>query len=117
MRVEVDVFSGRPNPVWDLTPDEADAVRRILAALPAAPEVAASGYDGLGYRGFRVEDSESDRTLTGWRDTVVARQDVVAAVKVDARRELERFLLRTAQTRLDAALYATVRGQVEPKAP
>jgi hypothetical protein len=36
LRIEVDVFSGRPNPVWMIT-DE-DATKRLLAEIAETPD-------------------------------------------------------------------------------
>lgn len=49
--IELDVFSGRPNPRWPLQADEARELLALLADLPAAsPPVLGE----LGYRGFLV---------------------------------------------------------------
>ncbi|GAB3196619.1 hypothetical protein GCM10027062_06350 [Nocardioides hungaricus] len=50
--VELDVFSGRPNPRWLLTPTEAaEFTQRVLdGATPAVPVDVSEG--NLGYRGF-----------------------------------------------------------------
>jgi hypothetical protein len=49
MEVELDVFSGRPNPTWRLTPGERrELVRRVDRLSSAAADPTA----GLGYRGF-----------------------------------------------------------------
>jgi hypothetical protein len=53
--VEVDAYSGRPNPTWTLTADEAVEAQRRLRDLPIAagarmPEAV------LGYRGFRLRE-------------------------------------------------------------
>ena len=48
--VELDVFSGRPNPTWALTPDQVRALLAHVARLePASP--CSSSRDQLGYRG------------------------------------------------------------------
>jgi hypothetical protein len=52
--VELDVYSGRPNPTWTLTVQEvAELIRRLqkLATLPTVPSV-----DNLGYRGFLLRN-------------------------------------------------------------
>ncbi len=56
LRIELDVFSGRPNPSWVLTPAESEEIvmrlRRLAsAAMPTAPAP-------LGYRGFILHRSE-----------------------------------------------------------
>jgi hypothetical protein len=53
-QIELDVFSGRPNPTWSLTSAEADALETRLADLPRAAGPVPEGT--LGYRGFIVRD-------------------------------------------------------------
>lgn len=65
LRIEIDIFSGRPNPVWMIT--DADATEQFLGAVASAAGVTArpgAGFTGLGYREVRVEvlaDDESAR--------------------------------------------------------
>ena len=51
--VELDIFSGMPNPTWTLTNAEADNFVKQLAALPRTSARELSG--NLGYRGFIVQ--------------------------------------------------------------
>jgi len=56
LRIEISLFSGRPNPVWYVT-DGAE-VERLLGEVSGNPEVIArpgAGFDGLGFREVRVE--------------------------------------------------------------
>ena len=55
LKVEVDVMSGRPNPQWLVTREE--AVENLLRGAAEAPEAIGKigdGYDGLGFREVRV---------------------------------------------------------------
>ncbi len=53
MRIEADLFSGRPNPAWEPSAPEAEALAARLAGLePAAG--AGEPFDGLGYRGMVI---------------------------------------------------------------
>jgi hypothetical protein len=52
--VELDVFSGQPNPHWKPTEDEAAALANRLRELPEAADSAEP--PGLGYRGFVVHN-------------------------------------------------------------
>jgi len=69
-RVELDVFSGRPNPTWPLTAEESqDLLARIGQLSPGGGPVPA----GLGYRGFivyRIETARPQRWLHVGRGTV-----------------------------------------------
>jgi hypothetical protein len=52
MEIEIDAFSGRPNPTWVESPERAAAVSRALSSLVEAP--ARPEPDHLGYRGFII---------------------------------------------------------------
>ncbi|MBP2472119.1 hypothetical protein JOF53_000991 [Crossiella equi] len=69
LRITADIFSGRPNPVWDVA-DGAEA-RDAVRALSRAAELLTDGVPagaGLGFRGFHVEalgdDHGADLGLT-----------------------------------------------------
>jgi hypothetical protein len=84
--VELDIFSGRPNPGWELDEQAVDELRSLHAALPASAEQVPAP-PGLGYRGFRY-------TLDGnqwraWRGRIVGAQQVLD----DRDRHIESFLL------------------------
>lgn len=56
LRIEIDIYSGRPNPVWIVT--DADAAQRILGMAGEARKAIAkpgAGFNGLGLREIRVE--------------------------------------------------------------
>jgi hypothetical protein len=50
--VELDIFSGEPNPAWQATPEETREIQRSLVSL--VPLVADPPQPRLGYRGFIV---------------------------------------------------------------
>ena len=60
--VELDIFSGRPNPRWTLSPaEEAELIQRLLdRAVPLAPMTISDGK--LGYRGFLVRATGATAT-------------------------------------------------------
>lgn len=54
VRVTADMYSGRPNPTWNLAPDEVAQLNTILSkCVPNATTPAPVG--GLGFRQFTVE--------------------------------------------------------------
>jgi hypothetical protein len=55
MRIELDVFSGRPNPSWQMTAEESAEFRHRTSSLPKTEKLSDEG--GLGYRGFVISDS------------------------------------------------------------
>jgi hypothetical protein len=53
--IEIDVFSGRPNPTFDIGMPESDELRKLMTELS---QVAANPPEpGLGYRGFIIHPS------------------------------------------------------------
>ncbi len=56
MKAILDVFSGRPNPSWELTPQDAKELARRLTSMAPASRAPAEG--GLGYRGFTIANPD-----------------------------------------------------------
>jgi hypothetical protein len=104
MVVELDVFSGRPNPRWELDRQTTSALQRLLrrlkrtAARPPEPP-------GLGYRGFVwMDGSDVVRAYRGYVRTP-------RAVYGDPSMAVEKLLLQRLpsefeqlRTRIDAEL-------------
>ena len=88
MVVELDAFSGRPNPRWTLSETQAAELGRLMACLSPAAGAASLRSPGLGYRGFRLQGSDG-RTYWALRG-LVQSGDVLLA---DPDRRVERFLL------------------------
>ncbi len=94
MLVELDLFSGRPNPRWRLDPGDAEEFRALTAGLPPAGPVAQPPSPGLGYRGFTVTDA--DRVI----HVFAGRVTEGTTSRTDRDRSLEHWLL----TRLPSSL-------------
>ncbi|MBM7115389.1 hypothetical protein [Archangium primigenium] len=58
MRVELNIFSGLPNPSWELSPPEVQELERRLQGLPPRAQAVPGG--GLGYSGFTVWNSSRE---------------------------------------------------------
>ena len=52
MHIEIDVFSGRPNPTFEIGAKESSELQRLLTGLPQVPTNPPE--PGLGYRGFII---------------------------------------------------------------
>jgi hypothetical protein len=91
VRVELDIFSGRPNPSWMLAPPERDELLRALGA--AQQETAARELPGLGYRGFAVHVGGEGRS----QDFHVGAGRIETAGRhfVDRDQAVEKHLIRT----------------------
>ncbi|MGM1065066.1 hypothetical protein, partial [Saccharothrix sp. Mg75] len=108
MEVELDIFSGKPNPTWSLPPADADAFTAKVAALPTAPPTALA--NPLGYRGFLVHV----RGRGGESEVVVQNGSVRSTAAGttthlgDPGRALERWLLDTGRPSLPPELVEAV---------
>jgi hypothetical protein len=115
MWVELDIFSGRPNPRFALSASDAKTVTDLCESLPAGAGAASPAQDGLGYRGFRILDSESNLEAIVRGTAVQIRTGAAAAmeVKSDGDRRLESALLRISRSHLSPEIYAYLESQVE----
>lgn len=110
MQVELDIYSGQPNPRWALDATQSAELARRLAALP--PSAAGSLPDGLGYRGLRV--APHDPAAPGERIEInagvvqVTRVDGSVRRCADPGRTLERWLIETGRGHIDPALHRMV---------
>jgi len=69
MLVELDVFSGRPNPRWELDEQRSQELRQLERRLTPAGQ-AAPEPPGLGYRGFVYSDASGQvRAYRGYVKT------------------------------------------------
>lgn len=108
MQVEVDMFSGRPNPHWELTVPESQEFARRFQSLSAQK---GEGFvnEGLGYRGLIVRESgeevEGEGEIVISQGLVVAKRQGKSQQFTDHNRALEKWLIQTGEGRLDDVLY------------
>lgn len=112
--VELDIFSGRPNPAWPLTADQIQAVVDRVNSLETAP--VGSLEAPLGYRGFVVRfdgDATAATTVTvqSGEVEITGAQGVIWAR--DADRSLERLLLDQGRPELPADLVQIVERSLD----
>ncbi len=111
--VELDVFSGRPNPVWSLSESEKSRLLELLSRLPSG-EVRELP-EPLGYRGFAVTLTHADARVTEIRvykgEVQVEAAGAVTAL-ADPGRTLERWLSTTG-SRLDPGLREMVLNELQ----
>lgn len=112
--VEADLFSGRPNPVWPLTPVEMAQLVERVAGLAPADEAEPPGR--LGYRGLRFRLSARGREIASGAsfDGHLRFQDSVGPRHLaDPGREVERWLLATGEGKIEPQVYETLRNEAE----
>jgi hypothetical protein len=90
--VELDIFSGRPNPSWTLAAPERDEFLRQLS-VPRQEGPPSRDLPGLGYRGFAVHvtrdgKSQDFNIRPGWIET--GGQHFI-----DGDHAVEKYLIRT----------------------
>lgn len=117
MIVEIDLYSGRPNPSWSL--DEAQSAE-LTKRLDALQEVdKGEPAQGLGYRGviITMRDGVSGRPMT----TIVSAgivlerfHDGTERRRRDLSRSLESWIIRTGRSHLDPAVYEHITLQFGP---
>ena len=115
-KVTLDVYSGRKNPTWSLSKEQAESLLLVVRGLPASDPV--DFPDGLGYRGFRVSMPRAGKgsrsELTVYRGRV--RYDDGRAVEylADGERRVERLLLESGGPYLTSGLYKAIEREVQP---
>ena len=118
VRVELDVYSGRPNPTWPLSEAQAQEFLARLAALPVAQQ-SGEFYDGLGYRGFIVHLTDAagvEATVRIYKNSISRNGGQGATYATDSDRQLERWLLQTSdrsQVDEDLSLALGIRWHVQ----
>jgi hypothetical protein len=110
-KVELDIFSGRPNPTWVLTPSQASDLTSRIARLHPATAVG-QRPENLGYRGFIVQtttaSSAMDRTIRAHSGIVEVVDSTGTAYYRDPQRQIELWLLASARPFLGDALTTQI---------
>src|SRR5882724_5553115 len=101
VEIELDVFSGRPNPRWLLSPSQEIEWAIRLDSLPNAAGQDMPEPPGLGYRGFTVRADKQVRVYGG-----LAQID--DETYLDVRRNLEKWLLSTSGSSVDESIKEMV---------
>ncbi|GIM30388.1 hypothetical protein CPJCM30710_30540 [Clostridium polyendosporum] len=106
--VELDIFSGNPNPSWILSDTEGVLFLKRLAKLrkTSAKELSTN----LGYLGFivRVTNGTEKSLVRIQNGMVLLSQDDTNVYYSDENRELERWLLNSGKSSLNSDLFKIV---------
>ena len=101
--VSLGLYSGRPDPSWQLSDEESTALSALLESLPRVDGAAPSG--GLGYHGFGIERLTPEgmpRLLVAFEGTVSDPASSHLSYLDDPERSVERFLLESGRDQLSA---------------
>ena len=128
MQVEIDLFSDRANPVWELTAAEVSELKARLATLPTGSPVAMP--DVLGYRGLHIgplpgrQGMNEPSAANAINDVQVGR-GAITAVRYNGTAlhlvysgdSLECWLLTIAQGRVDESIRQTALANLDSPCP
>jgi len=105
----LDIFSGRPNPVWELTEPQIAALAAQFSAAAASPAIPPLESDGLGYRGFVVasDDPRLPQSVRVYRGVAT-----IGRAQSHWARGVERFLMETAGDAIPHELRDALREEV-----
>ena len=112
--LEVDIYSGRPNPTWTLNDDEISGLEAVLDSLPTTEQCPSPPRDNLGFRGFIVTGvsahGQDIRRLVVDADCVRTEAlDGTRSQLLDERREAHTYLADVA-TQRDPSLGPVLAG-------
>ena len=110
-KVELDIFSGVPNPTWMLTFSEASDLTSRISRLDPTEETG-QRPENLGYRGFIVQtiaaSSATVQTIRAYHGNVEVVDSTKTAYYLDPQRQIELWLLATAKPPLADDLTAEI---------
>jgi hypothetical protein len=113
--IELDAYSGRPNPRWELTLQQSTDLVTLLRTLSAEPG-AQKESEGLGYRGFLVELPNGAfgafKQLRVYRGKVFATGANRSEVFNDPKRLIESRLLATGRSHVEEGAMEYVRKEI-----
>lgn len=115
IKVEIVVFSGRPDPTWFLDAQEQILVHAgLVQAVPRPPQQ----IEGqLGYTGFRLTVQTSDQILSIqiYGGIIIYNDQGQISFYQDTDRALEQILFKTSQAHINSELYHTIEAALPEK--
>ena len=119
MKVELDIFSGRENPAWNLSREESEVLIEKLRPLTEIKSEA-SVWNGLGYRGIIVRcgsiEGEDISEIKFYNETIRITIKNVTLTYSDPGRTLELWLTKTGKSRIENQLYKSIITEITKKA-
>ena len=114
--VELDVFSGLPNPVWSLSESEVASLAELCSRLELTQNHGKMN-DGLGYRGFIVHlvapQSHVASTIHVFAGTVKIGTGAETIFYLDPHGQVERWLLDSAKPNISDELYTELSNEIQ----
>jgi hypothetical protein len=104
VKVRISMYSGRPDPEWELSPQQAAELRARLDALPTA--TGTQPRPPWPSAEFSIEETVGGQVRQrqiAFRGTIGADSDEPRVYRVDPTRSVERYLLQTGRSHLLAS--------------
>src|SRR5262245_50509919 len=111
MQIEVDLFSGRPNPHWELSAAESGEVLALLDALPACPF--GPPPESLAFRGFVLTIPGTGERIVSYRGNVWRLKPAGNTCFRDSDRTLDQWLMSSSLSHLDSSVYELLSQEVD----
>jgi hypothetical protein len=89
------IFSGRPDPTWELSPDDEQEFLEVWSQIPPARAVEATTPAPLGYRGVEIV-ADDGRKWVATRGHLTLTVNGQTTTHLDPARTIERLVLATA---------------------
>jgi hypothetical protein len=105
--VELDIFSGLPNPTWTLSDEQTASLLEMVSALSQTEARPRSG--DLGYRGMVVRIRDAAARELYLHDGIV---EVSGNYYSDRDRRVARWLLDTGRSFVDQSIYEIAEGKL-----
>ena len=119
MHVILDIFSGQPNPRWELSQEQTSQfLKKIMKLQTKENYHADSSKNELGYRGFIVEEANFAQKLRRfyiYNGIVNVIENNSSYALEDKEYSIERWLLQTAPNDLGEEVIEYVRQEIEKK--
>lgn len=113
VNVTLGIYSGRPDPSWELSDVQVAALVGQLASLPVENGTPPQG--GLGYHGFSILVEQAGVTgevLVAYRGAVTGPGDAPGSYRADPQRTVETALLGTGRSHLAANEISAVEADL-----
>lgn len=111
-RVEIDIFSGLPNPQWQLTAAQTAEFDQLLVDLSPIKQVPPA-LTNLGFRGVIVHRNLNESYIV-YKNQVWNSLTQNPVVYEDNQQALSTWLLTLSQHQLPADLYSLVAKELQP---
>jgi hypothetical protein len=110
-QIQLNIFSGRPDPNWTITDTETEELISLIQNLPTTKT--SQFPENLGYRGLTVKLNENGDFIKVYQGIGEYQHQGKSQFFQDNNRQLEKKLLGTGKSHLPESLYYSVLREIE----